>query len=110
MNNYLKFATTDAKKYLYFNGSLPLDASRETFLKQVNKTTICNHLRLMYALSWHESNEVFRLILYCITDSKSIVGYLRLMKNNKNFDSTWWQQESINSGNPYLGGGEGFFL
>jgi len=109
LNSALKFDRNDAIMYLYYNGALPLDAPRERFMRSVSKTTICMHIRLIYALSWHESKEVFYLILYCITDSKAVVGLLKSLKDGEGFDSGWWKQEQIKSTNPYSRVGDPFF-
>jgi len=109
LNSSLKYDRKDAIRYLYFNGAQPLDASRESFASLVSKTTICMHIRLIYSLSWHDSKEVFYLILYCITDSKAVVELLRSLKDDEVVDSGWWRQEEIKSTNPYFGGDDPFF-
>ena len=109
LNTSLKFDRIDAIEYLYNNGGLPLNTSRKDFALTASKTTICSHIRLLYAISWQDSKEVFLLILHCITDSKAIVTHLRNMKNNENFDHGWWKQEAINDLNPYCGGKDSFF-
>ena len=76
LNCNLKYNTSDAIDYLYFNGNMPKNASQSLYLKWTRKTTICEHLRLLYGMSWHEDKEVFNIILYCLTDSKAIVGRL----------------------------------
>jgi len=109
LHKRLQYSKADALKYLYFNGALQLSATRPQYAELLAKTTICNHLRLLHALSWYESKEVLRLILYCITDSKAIVGYLRSAKLNENFDAGWWQQDRISASNPYDGADDSFF-
>ena len=110
LNKTLQFEYADATKYLYFNGALQLSATRLQYLEQgATKTTICNHLRLLHFLSWYESKEIVKLILYCITDSKAIVGYLRNAQSDPNFDIGWWQLQSFSALNPYEGGDDSFF-
>ena len=108
-NYKLKYDNKKAINYLYFNGMMPFNSSRKKYSQSVQKTTICNHLRLMYALAWHQNKEVFKLILDCISDSKAIVGYLRVAKQDPNFDSEWWKQERVDPLNPYQEGDDSFF-
>ena len=108
--NELRYSAEDAMKYLYFNGSIPLKSSRSEYALRVSKTTICNHLRLMHLLSWGRSDRAFRLILYCISDSKAIVQYLRFAKQDPNFDAEWWKQEKTILSNPYKGGEDELFF
>jgi len=111
LHNCLRFDRKDATMYLYFNGALSLGVYREVFMGRISKTTICNHIRLIGALSWDESKEVFYLLLYYISDSKAVVGLLRSLKDGQAFDSGWWKQEArgIESTNPYFGRNEPFF-
>ena len=88
----LSYSKNDAMQYLYFNGKVPLNCSQVTFLEFNNRqTTICNHIRIIHALTWFKSETLLDCILYAISDSKYCVDTLRNKKNDPHFDIGWWR-------------------
>ena len=96
-NRKILFEQDDAVRYLYCNGAIDDNVNQKAFMSHMSKTTICAHIRLLHALTWFLDPYVFKYILYCITDSKTVVGYLRQAKNDPDFDRNWWHQQSINA-------------
>ena len=99
LNCNLKYNPSDAIDYLYFIGNMPKNASISLYLKWTSKTTICEHLRLLYGMSWHEDKAVFNMILYCLADSKAIVG--RLIEEKMKSDSGPPSNIDINTKSTY---------
>ena len=66
----LSYSENDAMQYLNFNGKVPLNCSQITFLEFNEPTTICNHIRIIHALTWFKSDTLLDCILYAISYSK----------------------------------------
>ncbi len=95
-SNYTKYSKISysrnaALKYLYFNGQLPINCSQQKFIDSNIPNTICNHIRIIHALTWFKSESLLDFILFAISDSKASVDMLRNKKNDPNFDIGWWR-------------------
>ena len=82
-NLRLKYAYGDALAYMYLNGSLPVSTPQQVFLGSIKKTTICMHVRFLWCMAWDEPQYLKKLLLYAISDSKTVVGYLKDKKDAK---------------------------
>lgn len=90
----LRHESRQALEYLYFNSKLNVNSEREEFAASLSTSTICNHIRILHYISWFCDRHLLDTILYCITDSKAAVMYLRHHATPQ-FDHGWWKTVPI---------------